>query len=114
LEKLVVGDLSAEIDWGYAPDYVDAMIRILALDAPDDFVIATGRLHSVREFVEIVFQRLGLDWKAHVDEDPSILVGRHPRLVGDSAKLRRATGWAPSTDLAGMIDHLLKGRGAQL
>ncbi len=112
--RLAVGDLSAEIDWGYAADYVAAMVKILALRDADDFVIATGRLTSVRTFIETVFQRLGLDWQAHVVEDPSIIVRRRSTLVGDASKLRRATGWSASTDLGMMVDHLLRARGVSL
>jgi GDPmannose 4,6-dehydratase len=72
-QKLVLGDLSARIDWGYAPDFVDAMMRVLALEKPDDFIIATGETHSVGEFVEIAFGLLGLDWKKWVEEDPGLL-----------------------------------------
>ena len=92
-EKLVLGDLEARVDWGYAPDYVDAMMRILALPAPDDFVIATGESHSVGEFVEATFQRLGLDPKAHFAENPSLISRRKPALVGDASRLRAAAGW---------------------
>jgi len=112
--RLAVGDLSAQIDWGYAPDYVEAMVKILALPHADDFVIATGRLLSVGAFIEIVFQRLGLDWHAHVVEDPSIIVRRRSTLVGDPSKLRRATGWSASTDPGAMVDHLLRARGVKL
>lgn len=76
--SLALGDLSAEVDWGYAPDFVDAMIRMLALESPDDFIVATGETHSVREFVQIVFGLLGLDWETHVKEDHSLLARRTP------------------------------------
>ena len=109
-EHLVLGDLTAQLDWGYAPEYVEAMWRILQLDHPDDFVIATGQLHSVRDFVEAAFAFAGLDWRAHVSEDPAILrsVPRHRPYLGDYGKLHRMTGWRPSTDLAGLARHMVE------
>lgn len=107
-EKLELGNLSARVDWGYAPDYVDAMHGLLCLDRPDDFVIATAETHSVQEVVEIVFGRLGLDWSRHVVESPAILTRRGPALRGDSSKLRHATGWHPTLDFPSMILSLLK------
>lgn len=100
-QELVVGDLNARTDWGYAPEYTDAMIRILECDHPDDYIVATGRLHSVQEFLAAVFSRLDLDWRESVREDPTLLqkVGETARLVGDGARLKRATGWEPTRDL---------------
>jgi GDPmannose 4,6-dehydratase len=106
-EHLLLGDLSAAIDWGYAPDYVDAMARILALPHADDFVIATGESHSVREFVEIAFALVGLEWKKHVREDPSLITKRKTNLMGSSSKLRAATGWQPSVTFPKMVEILL-------
>jgi GDPmannose 4,6-dehydratase len=105
-EKLILGDLSAKIDWGYAPDFADAMVRILALPEPDDFIVATGEAHTVREFAEIVFASLGLDWKAHVEEDASVLHRRRRTLMGNASKLRAATGWQPSVTFAEMVERL--------
>jgi GDPmannose 4,6-dehydratase len=113
-DKLVLGNLSAEVDWGYAPDYVDAFHRIVNAAAPDDFVIATGKKHSVRDFVEITFGYLGLDWKKCVEEDKNIIAKNVVSLVGDSQKLMRTTGWAPSVDLKAMIRLLLLAEGALL
>jgi GDPmannose 4,6-dehydratase len=110
-EKLVLGDLSAKVDWGYAPDCVDAMIRILRLPQPDDFIIATGESHSVREFVELAFAALGLDWKSHVVENPSLLGSPKPPLVGNPNKLKRMTGWRPSVSFEQMVRLLLEARG---
>jgi GDPmannose 4,6-dehydratase len=105
--KLVLGDLSARVDWGYAPDYVDAMIRILQLDSADDFVIATKESHSVEEFVATAFSHLGIDWRRHVEVQPARVVKRVVELVGDNAKLRAATGWSPSISFQGMIRTLV-------
>lgn len=106
--KLVLGDLEAQVDWGYAPDYVDAMSRILQLPAADDFVIASGETHTVREFARIAFNAVGLNWEEHV-ETKSALVRRNVRpLCGDARKLRRATGWAPSMSFKEMVTLLVQ------
>ncbi|MBM3860632.1 MAG: GDP-mannose 4,6-dehydratase [Verrucomicrobia bacterium] len=95
-DKLYLGNLDARRDWGYAPEYVEAMWRILQQDQPDDFVIATGETHSVREFCEEAFACVGLDWKEYVAHDP-----RYERpaevdvLVGDASKAKRILGWEP-------------------
>jgi GDPmannose 4,6-dehydratase len=107
-EKLEIGSLSATVDWGYAPDYVDAMIRILALDQPEDFIIATGESHTVREFVELAFRSLGLDWKSHVVENPSLIGSPKPTLVGNPAKLKQMTGWRPSVSFEEMVELLVR------
>ncbi|MFH1251719.1 MAG: GDP-mannose 4,6-dehydratase [bacterium] len=112
--KLLLGNLSAEVDWGYAPDYVEAFRRILASSAPDDFIIATGEKHTVREFVEITFGYLGLDWTKYVEEDAKIISKGGATLVGNPQKLMHKTGWKPSTDLRGMIKLLLQSRGISL
>jgi GDPmannose 4,6-dehydratase len=101
--KLVLGDLSAEVDWGYAPDYVEAMVRILEAGRPDDFVIATGQLHTVRDFVEIAFNELDLDWAKHVEEDFTLIRPQKSRLVGDSTHLRTVTGWKPTVSFEEMV-----------
>jgi len=106
-QKLVLGDLSARIDWGYAPDFVEAMTGILGLKEAGDFVIATGKAHSVQEFVQITFDLLGLDWKKHVKENPSILKRRNLPSVGDASRLRRLTGWQPSVSFEKMVEILL-------
>ena len=104
--KLVLGDLSALNDWGWAEDTVDAMIRIARLDAPDDFVVATGEAHSVAELVEAVFTRAGLDWKRHVEEDRSRIARLRPPLIGDSSRLRERTGWKPKVGFEEMAARL--------
>jgi GDPmannose 4,6-dehydratase len=108
--QLVLGNLDARVDWGFAPEYVDAMQRILHLDAADDFVIATGRGHTVREFAELAFAVLGLDWKRYLREDPSRLGRRTSNLVGNAAKLKRLTGWEARVDLPDMVRRLLDAR----
>ena len=106
-DSLVLGDLSARVDWGYAPDYVDAMRRILALPEADDFVVATGESHSVREFVEIAFEAAGLDWRSHVAEDSGRITRQIRGLTGDASKLRAFTGWQPSVTFRQMVKLLL-------
>jgi GDPmannose 4,6-dehydratase len=96
-----LGDLSAVNDWGWAEDTVDAMIRIARLDAPDDFVVATGEPHTVADFVEAVFTRAGLDWKRHVEEDRSRIARRRPPLIGDSSRLRERNGMEAPSRLRG-------------
>jgi GDPmannose 4,6-dehydratase len=95
-DRLYLGNLNARRDWGYAPDYVQAMWLMLQQDEPDDYVIGTGESHTVREFVEAAFAHAGLDWQEHVALDP-----RYHRpaevdfLLSDSAKARRQLGWEP-------------------
>lgn len=105
--KLVIGDLEAAVDWGYAGDHVDAMNRILSLSTPEDFVIATGELHTVEEFVEHTFSCLGLRWQEYVTVDRNLLPSPTPTLVGDSSKLRKLTGWRPHTTFAEMVKLLV-------
>ena len=87
-DKLYLGNLDAKRDWGYAPDYVEAMWLMLQADEPDDFVIATGETHTVREFVEIAFARVGLDLDEHRRDRPEVLPAR-PRSTCCSATRRR-------------------------
>lgn len=95
-DKLFLGNLDAKRDWGYAPDYVEAMWMMLQQERPDDYVIATGETHSVREFLDHAFEYLGMDWKKYVEIDP-----RYYRptevdlLIGDSSKATRILGWKP-------------------
>jgi len=109
--ELILGDLAAIVDWGYAPDYVEAMHSILAADYPDDYVISTGIPHTVQEFVQITFELLGLDWRKYVHEDKKIIGRKSARLVGNSDKLRKTTKWQPSVDLKQMIYKLIEAKG---
>lgn len=105
--KLLLGDVEARVDWGYAPDYVDAMFRILQLPEAGDFVVASGELHTVGEFAQAAFAVLGLDWRRHVETDARLLNKVSHPLRGDSGKLRRATGWAPTTGFLEMVARLV-------
>src|SRR3954463_13692266 len=94
--KLFLGNLDAKRDWGFAGDYVEAMWLMLQQDKADDFVIATGETHSVREFLDEVFLLLGLDWHAHVEVDPRYFRPTEvDLLLGDAAKARQKLGWQP-------------------
>jgi GDPmannose 4,6-dehydratase len=95
-DKLYLGNLDAKRDWGFAGDYVEAMWLMLQQEKPDDFVIATGETHSVREFLDEVFRLLNLDWKEHVVIDPRYFrPAEVDLLLGDAAKARRVLGWQP-------------------
>src|ERR1700726_2315528 len=94
--SLSIGNLDAHRDWGFAGDYVRAMWLMLQQDRPDDYVIATGLSHSVRELIEIAFSRVGLDWQKHVRIDPELLrPAEVDHLLGDASKARADLGWTP-------------------
>jgi GDPmannose 4,6-dehydratase len=104
--RLQLGSLSAVVDWGYAPDYVDAMTRIVAQDTPDDYVIATGEPHTVRDFAELAFRAVGLDWADYVTETAGLVKGVQATLIGDASKLRTRTGWKPTVSFEQMVNLL--------
>lgn len=110
-KDLVLGDLRAVNDWGYALDYVRAMCLILNNALPDDFIIATGKRHTVLDFVKVAFGYLGLDWKACVKENRSIVRKQSFCRIGNPAKLKKRTGWKPSVDFKGMVKLLLAQEG---
>jgi len=96
-DKLFLGNLEARRDWGFAGDYVDAMWRMLQVDEPADYVIATGETHSVQEFLELAFGNLDLDWREHVELDSRYLRPTEVDLLqGDSSKARKELGWEPT------------------
>ena len=95
-KKLFLGNLDSRRDWGYAPEYVEGMWRMLQHDAPDDYVIATGETHSVQEFLEEAFAYVGLDWRDHVGIDPRYYrPAEVDLLIGDASKAKRVLGWEP-------------------
>ncbi|MBV7671696.1 GDP-mannose 4,6-dehydratase [Streptomyces halstedii] len=95
-DRLHLGNLDAVRDWGYAPEYVDAMWRMLQCDAPDDYVVATGEGVSVRQFVEYAFEHAGLDWTEHVRHDPKYeRPSEVDALIGDASEAERLLGWKP-------------------
>jgi GDPmannose 4,6-dehydratase len=107
-DKLYLGNLDAKRDWGFAGDYVEAMWLILQQEQPDDFVIATGETHSVREFAERVFQKLDLDYQKYVIIDPKYFRPTEVDvLLGDSSKAKRVLGWKPRVGFDRLIDMMI-------
>ena len=107
-EKLYLGNLDAQRDWGYAPDYVEAMWLMLQADEPDDFVIATGETHRVREAVEIAFARQGLDPDEHVEIDPKYYrPSEVDVLLGDASKAREKLGWEPKVRFKELVELMV-------
>jgi len=112
--RLELGNLSAQVDWGYARDYVEAMTRILKLPTPENFVISSGKLHSVKQFVEIAFKMAGMESQQYVVENASLLHRNIPPRFGDYSKLHTMTGWTPTTSFDKLIQILLKSEGVNL
>jgi GDPmannose 4,6-dehydratase len=107
-DKLSIGNLDAHRDWGFAGDYVRAMWLMLQQSRPDDYVIATGVSHSVRELVEIAFARAGLDWRKHVYQDPALLrPAEVDHLLGDATKARTELGWTPQVDFRQLVEMMV-------
>jgi len=105
VDKLRLGNLDAERDWGYAKDYVEAMWLMLQQDKADDYVIATNTSHSVRECVEVAFDEAGLgDWERYVEIDPAFVrPAEVDHLIGDPSKAKRDLGWEPQTSFEELI-----------
>jgi len=102
--KLYLGNLDAKRDWGYTPEYVEAMWRMMQLEQPDDFVVATGETHTVREFVENAFSHAGLDWQKWVEIDPRYFRPTEVDiLLGDSSKARRVLSWEPKVKFEQLV-----------
>jgi GDPmannose 4,6-dehydratase len=107
-DTLMLGNLDAKRDWGFAGDYVQAMWLMLQQETPDDFVIATGISHSVRDLVEIAFHHAGLDWNKHVKLDPALIrPAEVEHLIGDSSKARQQLGWTPTVDFSGLVKMMV-------
>jgi GDPmannose 4,6-dehydratase len=103
-DTVALGNLDAQRDWGFAGDYVRAMWLMLQQDRADDFVIATGESHSVRELVEVAFGHAGLDWQKHVRIDPKFLrPAEVDHLIGDCSKAKRVLGWRPEVDFTALV-----------
>lgn len=105
--SLEIGSLDARVDWGYAPDYTRAMQLILEAEKAENFVVASGETHSVREMITIAADYLGLSWEGHVVETNRILRRKPQDLCGDASRLRKVTGWKPATDFRGMARILV-------
>jgi GDPmannose 4,6-dehydratase len=107
-EKLYLGNLDAQRDWGYSPDYVVAMWKILQADEPNDFIIATGNLHTVRDFLDITFSYLGLDYKNHVKVDPKFFRASEKKpLCGTPSKIKTIIGWENTKNLEDIIKEMI-------
>src|SRR5437867_1060278 len=107
-DTLSLGNLDAHRDWGFSGDYVQAMWLMLQQDRPDDYVIATGVSHSVRELVEIAFGHVGLDWRRHVRVDPALMrPAEVDHLLGDASRARAELGWAPKVDFKQLIEMMV-------
>jgi GDPmannose 4,6-dehydratase len=108
-QKLFLGNLDARRDWGYAPEYVEAMWLMLQQSEPDDFVVATGEMHSVREFVDEAFALVGLDWEQHVEIDPRYFRPTEvDELCGNPLKARDVLGWEPRTTFHALVGLMLE------
>ena len=108
-QKLYLGNLEAKRDWGYAKEYVQAMWLMLQQDKPDDYVIATNETHSVREFLDLAFSHVNLDWKKHVEIDPRYYrPAEVDLLIGDFSKARRLLGWAPKTRFPDLVKLMVE------
>jgi GDPmannose 4,6-dehydratase len=108
-DKITLGNLDAERDWGYAGDFVEAMWLMLQQDQPDDFVIATGETHSVREFLDLAFREVGMDdWTSRVEQDPRYLrPAEVDQLVGDASKAREKLGWTPRVGFGELVKMMV-------
>jgi GDPmannose 4,6-dehydratase len=125
-DKLYLGNLDAMRDWGYAADYTDAMWRMMQVDEPDDYVVATGEMHSVREFLDVAASHLGLNWQDVVEIDPRYYrPAEVDALCGDATKAREKLGWTPTVTFEGLVklmvdsdvktlEDQLAGRGVRL
>jgi len=105
-EKLSLGNIESKRDWGWAPDYVDAMWRMLQQDIPSDLVIATGKLSTVREFVEAAFKAFDLDLKDHVVIDKALMRPNDPGYAGNAALAAKTLGWAPTVVMPELVQRL--------
>jgi GDPmannose 4,6-dehydratase len=107
-EKLALGNLDAKRDWGYAPDYTDAMWRMLQQDEPDDYVIATGEMYSVRDFLDAAGEHLDLDWEHHVEIDPRFFrPAEVDALQGDPSKAKEKLSWEPQTSFRELVQIMV-------
>jgi GDPmannose 4,6-dehydratase len=107
-DELRLGNLDAKRDWGYAGDYVEAMWMMLQQDEPDDYVVATGETHSVREFCQLAFDRAGLDWEKYVVVDERFFrPAEVDLLVGDATKAREKLGWKPQTTFPELVNLMV-------
>ncbi len=108
-DRLKMGNLDAQRDWGYAGDYIHAMWLMLQQPEPDDYVISTGETHSIHELLDVAFSYVGLDWKKYVDIDPKLVrPAEVDYLCGDSSKARRILGWKPKVDFRRLVEMMVE------
>jgi len=109
-DHIMLGNLEAKRDWGYAPDYVESMWLMLQQDKPDDFVIATGKTHSIREFLDAAFDVIGItNWKKYVKQDPRFMrPAEVDVLLGDASKAKYELGWTPKTDFQKLVKNMVE------
>jgi len=107
-EKLYLGNLDAKRDWGFAGDYVEVMWLMLQQEKPDDYVIATGQTHSIREFLGLAFERVGLDWNKYVEIDQRYFRPADVDLLqGDASKARNVLSWKPKVDFEELVAMMI-------
>jgi GDPmannose 4,6-dehydratase len=107
-KRLKMGNLDAERDWGFAGDYVEAMWRMLQQEKPQDYVVATGIAHSVRQLLQIAFEHLGMDYRDYVETDPAFLRPAEVyHLLGDASKARQELGWKPKVSFEGLVEMMV-------
>jgi len=109
-DTLSLGNLDAKRDWGWAPDYVDAMLRVATAETPSDYVVATGESHTVRDFVATAFAAAGIaDWERYVTVDPAFVrPDDAPEMRGDASRIRRELGWAPTKSFEGVVAAMVE------
>ena len=107
-KQIILGDLNAQADWGYAPDYIKAIYAMMQAQTPTDYIVATGHLHSVADICQTAFEHLNLNWQKYVKTDPKFLrrVPNKP-LVGDYSKIKSKLGWHPQTSFEQMIKQMV-------
>ena len=108
-DSLQLGNMEARRDWGHARDYVEAMWRMLQYSEPDDYIVATGKTHSVKDFVEAAFSTVGLSWRDYVREDHALERKAEPEhLVGNNEKIRRVLGWTPERNFQDIVREMVE------
>ncbi|MBU4141831.1 GDP-mannose 4,6-dehydratase, partial [Patescibacteria group bacterium] len=107
--ELQLGNLESKRDWGYAKDFTEAMWLMLQKDAPDDYVVATGETHSIKEFVKLAFEIVDLDWKKYVKTDPKFFrPAEVDYLIGDYSKAKKTLGWKPKVRFKELVEMMVK------
>ena len=106
-KKLIIGNLNSRVDWGSAYDYVDAFIKLQKLKKSDNYIIATGKTHKVKDFIKIVYEYLNLDYKKYVVEDRKLLFRNTNYRCGNPSKIKKDTGWKPKKSFESMIKEMI-------